>query len=58
MGLPNDPQSKVVWVDTYASEFSRDIEPTVEGGDTVWQVASSCVQLYKVRIVRSLFFYY
>jgi hypothetical protein len=61
-----------MWVDTYGSEFSRDIEPTVQvrrsratppppsssnpphplhpmrqGGDTVWQVAASCVQLYK-----------
>ena len=36
-----------VWVDTYASEFSRDMEPTVEGGDTVWKVATSCVNMYK-----------
>lgn len=34
------------WVDTYASEFSRDMEPTVEGGDHVWKVATSCVQMY------------
>lgn len=47
MGLPNDPQRNNVWVDTYASEFSRDIEPSVEGGSRVWEVASSCVQLYK-----------
>eukprot|EP00038_Savillea_parva_P001715 m.106713 g.106713 ORF g.106713 m.106713 type:complete len:887 (-) comp10599_c0_seq4:193-2853(-) len=47
MGLPNDPQSQVVWVDTYASEFSRDLEPTVEAGNTTWRVAASCVQLYK-----------
>lgn len=48
MGLPNDPQKDSVWVDSYASEFSRDIEPSVEAGDTVWNVAASCVQLYKV----------
>eukprot|EP00912_Choanoflagellata_sp_UC4_P000340 UC4_evm3s209 len=47
MGLPNDPQKDEVWVDTYASEFSRDIEPTVEGGSRVYEVASSCVALYK-----------
>ncbi|EDQ91439.1 uncharacterized protein MONBRDRAFT_36118 [Monosiga brevicollis MX1] len=47
MGLPNDSQRDVVWVDTYASEFSRDMEPTVEGGDTVYRVASACVALYK-----------
>ena len=47
MGLPKDPQSKNVWVDTYGCEFSRDIEPTVEGGGRVWEVAVSCVGLYK-----------
>lgn len=47
MGLPYDPQNRSVWVDTYASEFSRDLEPTVEGGDRVWRVVSSCVKLYK-----------
>lgn len=40
-------QRSSLWVDTYASEFSRDIEPTVEGGDTVYNVAASCVLLYK-----------
>ena len=34
-------------MDTYASEFSRDLEPTVEAGDKVWRVASSCVAMYK-----------
>ena len=47
MGLPADPQKLAVWVDTYASEFSRDIEPSVEGGGRVWEVAVACVQLYK-----------
>jgi len=47
MGLPNDPQRASVWVDTYASEFSRDIEPSVEGGNRTWIVATACVQLYK-----------
>ena len=46
MGLPYDAQNATVWVDTYASEFSRDIEPSVEGGDRVWKVATSCVQMY------------
>ena len=31
MGLPNDPRKRIVWVDTYGAEFSRDIEPTIEG---------------------------
>jgi len=47
MGLPNDPEKRVVWVETYGSEFSRDIEPSVEAGNRTWAVASSCVQLYK-----------
>jgi hypothetical protein len=51
MGLPYDAQNSSVWVDTYASEFSRDIEPTVEGGDRMWQVASSCVQMYHLHVI-------
>ena len=47
MGLPSDSQRAAVWVDTYASEFSRDIEPSVEGGDAVWRVAASCIRMYK-----------
>ena len=47
MGLPNDAQNRTVWVDSYALEFSRDMEPTVEGGDRVWRVATSCVNMYK-----------
>lgn len=47
MGLPNDPQRLSVWVDSYGSEFSRDIEPNVEAGSRIWDVTSSCVQLYK-----------
>jgi len=47
MGLPNDPQKNQVWVDTYASEFSRDIEPNVEVGDIIYRITAACVQLYK-----------
>ena len=47
MGLPNDPQRDLIWVDTYGAEFSRDVEPTVEGGSRIWEVTVSCVQLYK-----------
>merc|ERR1711879_999367 len=36
MGLPNDPQRKAVWVETYAPEFSRDMEPSVEAGNRTW----------------------
>eukprot|EP00947_MAST-08B_sp_MAST-8B-sp1_P001965 g1965.t1 len=47
MGLPDDAQRNQVWVDTYGAEFSRDLEPSVEGGSRIWEVASACVQLYK-----------
>jgi hypothetical protein len=47
MGLPNDSQRAVVWVDSYAAEFSRDVEPTVEGGNRTWLVTGSCVRMYK-----------
>jgi len=46
-GLPADPQRLAVWVDTYGADFSRDIEPSVEGGNRTWAVAASCVRLYK-----------
>lgn len=47
MGLPNDSQKSQVWVDTYAYEFSRDMEPSVEGGSLAWMLLASCVSLYK-----------
>eukprot|EP01043_Picozoa_sp_COSAG02_P062774 COSAG02_NODE_8745_length_2457_cov_1.449109_1_plen_164_part_10 len=47
MGLPYDPQNRTVWADTYASEFSRDLEPTKEAGERLWQVVTSCVAMYK-----------
>ena len=46
-GLPRDPQRDLVWVDAYAAEFTRNLEPTVEGGGRVWQVLVACVALYK-----------
>ena len=47
MGLPYDSQRSEVWVDTYGSEFSRDLEPSEEGGGRVWEVAQSCIALYR-----------
>lgn len=46
-GLPSDSQRDAVWVDTYGAEFSRDVEPSVEGGNRTWLVMASCVRLYK-----------
>ena len=47
MGLPGDPQRGDVWVDSYAAEFTRNLEPTVEGGGRVWEVLVACVRLYR-----------
>ena len=47
MGLPNDPQRDNVWVDTYGVEYSRDIEPSVEGGSMIYNVAKDCIHMYK-----------
>lgn len=47
MGLPNDPQKDNIWVDTYGTEYSRDIEPSVEGGDLMYRMTTSCVKMYK-----------
>ena len=46
-GLPADPQRDAVWVDTYGAEMSRDVEPSVEGGNRTWTTTASCVRLYK-----------
>ena len=48
MGLPHDPQRGNVWVDTYGVEFSRDIEPSVEGGAVIFNVAKDCIHMYKL----------
>jgi len=47
MGLPRDAQRGLVWVDAYAAEFTRNLEPTVEGGGRVWDVLVACVALYR-----------
>ena len=49
MGLPADPQRDLVWVDAYAAEFTRNLEPTVEGGGRVWEVLVACLALYRAR---------
>jgi hypothetical protein len=46
-GLPYDSQNKLLWVDTYATEFSRDVEPSLEGGDRIFRMLGSCLSLYK-----------
>jgi hypothetical protein len=36
-----------LWVDMYGTEFSRDIEPTVEGGDGLYTLMASCLRAYR-----------
>ena len=48
MGMaPGDASSQWLWVDTYGGEFSRDIEPTREYGDTTYQLLRSCLRVYR-----------
>lgn len=46
-GLPFDPDRNNLWVDSYGSEFLRDIEPTLEYGDYYYQLLKSCLRVYK-----------
>lgn len=48
MGLETDSAaSNVSFFASYGAEFSRDMEPTVEGGDALYQIMSACVHLLK-----------
>jgi len=35
-----------LWVDMYGEEFDRDLEPTVEGGDTGYELLKSCLRVW------------
>lgn len=45
MGLPNDTERQELWVDTYGWHIGRDIEPSVQGGDTVMRIMDSCMRV-------------
>lgn len=45
MGLPNDPEGGELWVDTFGSSISRDLEPSVEYGTLLYDIVSSCVRV-------------
>lgn len=36
-----------LWVDMYGAEFSRDLEPTAEGGDAGYQLLQACLSHYR-----------
>jgi len=46
MGLPTDSMRAWQYMDTYAYEYSRDIEPTKMHGDYIYQVLASCLRIY------------
>jgi len=46
-GLEDDPQGNRLFVDTHGVEFSRDIEPTVEGGSYYYDLTASCVRVFR-----------
>jgi len=52
MGLPNDPLATGLYVDSYAWEFSRDIEPNDKYGSYIYDIMSSCVNLYKSGVTK------
>ena len=47
MGLESDPQNSMLWVDTYGSSISRDLEATKELGDSYWKLLESCLRVYR-----------
>jgi len=48
MGLEQDTTAGTMgFVDTYGSDFSRDMEPTVEAGSAAYDLMSSCVRVYR-----------
>lgn len=48
MGFETDPTiGNQAFVDTYGVEFSRDIEPTKEYGSMLYDLAASCVRVYR-----------
>ena len=38
---------KLGFVDTYGAAFGRDLEPTTENGDYLYQLATACIKLYR-----------
>jgi hypothetical protein len=49
MGLDGDDMRRNFFVDTYGSEYGRDIEPTIDShyGDVYSHLVMSCIRAYK-----------
>lgn len=46
-GMDGDPQGDKLWVDEFGAEFGRDIEPTEEFGSAYYDLAKSCIRVFK-----------
>eukprot|EP00698_Gefionella_okellyi_P004374 TRINITY_DN14044_c0_g1_i1.p1 TRINITY_DN14044_c0_g1~~TRINITY_DN14044_c0_g1_i1.p1 ORF type:complete len:564 (-),score=86.07 TRINITY_DN14044_c0_g1_i1:59-1750(-) len=47
MGIPWDPEARNMWVDTWGSEYSRDIEPSLQRGDFDFRLMQSCLRVLR-----------
>eukprot|EP00884_Botryococcus_braunii_P020496 jgi/Botrbrau1/712/Bobra.160_2s0035.1 len=48
LGLENDPTLNFRhYVDIYGTGYSRDIEPTEEGGDFLYRITASCIRVFR-----------
>ncbi len=47
VGLERDPDGRSLFVDTFGVELGRDIEPTVEQGSFYYDLAASCVRVFR-----------
>lgn len=46
LGLERDPEGQKLFVDTWGSEFGRDIEPTEEYGSSYYDLVRSCIRVF------------
>lgn len=45
---PGDGSAEWLWVDCYGHDLSRDIEPTVQGGWSAYELMASCIRTYRL----------
>jgi hypothetical protein len=45
MGLPGDSMARSLWVDSYGSSLSRDLEPSTAYGTQLYDILSSCLHV-------------
>lgn len=47
MGLEEDPGRYSLWVDLYGDGITRDLEPTVQDGGSIWALFLSCTRVLR-----------